>query len=197
MSQIIPKIIHQIWLGGTEVPRQYLAFMESWKRYHPDWEYHLWTADNMIELQNQNIYDATTNLVQKTNMARYEILYQFGGIYVELGTACFKNIEPLLEGVEFFVKTKADFYYANSLMGCVPHHELMGELVDGISRSLQLETATSIDEQSGSLYMMKYLLWMPQVTMLEESMLVPEQESVIEIENRYCYQPASLMPSVG
>ena len=112
MSQIIPKIIHQIWLGDGDVPIKYLSFIDSWKSHHPDWEYHLWTVDHLIPLRNQRSYDQTTDVVQKTNIVRYEVLYQYGGIYVELDTACFKNIEPLLDDVEFFVETKDDFYFS-------------------------------------------------------------------------------------
>ena len=35
---IIPKIIHQIWLGSP-VPEYLKTLMESWKALHPDWQY--------------------------------------------------------------------------------------------------------------------------------------------------------------
>ncbi len=198
MSQIIPKIIHQIWLGDGDIPIKYLSFIDSWKSHHPDWEYHLWTVNHLIPLKNQRSYDQTTDVVQKTNIVRYEVLYQYGGIYVELDTACFKNIEPLLDDVEFFVETKDDFYFSNELMGCTPHHELMGELVEGISRSLQTEGLAPIDEQSGSLYMMKYLLWMPEVTILEEAMFIPSHTELLQPEDgSYCYRSARFVPSLG
>ncbi len=154
MSQIIPKIIHQIWLGDGDVPIKYLSFIDSWKSHHPDWEYHLWTVDHLIPLRNQRSYDQTTDVVQKTNIVRYEVLYQYGGIYVEL--------------------------------------------VEGISRSLQTEGLAPIDEQSGSLYMMKYLLWMPEVTILEEAMFIPSHTELLQPEDgSYCYRSARFVPSLG
>ena len=38
----IPKIIHQIWLGGA-LPQKYYAMQKTWQEHHPDWEYRLWT----------------------------------------------------------------------------------------------------------------------------------------------------------
>src|SRR5438876_9483420 len=45
----IPKIIHQIWLGSP-VPSVYEPFMKSWQEKHPDWEYRLWTDENVHSL---------------------------------------------------------------------------------------------------------------------------------------------------
>ncbi len=96
------------------------------------------------------------------------------------------------------METKDDFYFSNELMGCTPHHELMGELVEGISRSLQTEGLAPIDEQSGSLYMMKYLLWMPEVTILEEAMFIPSHTELLQPEDgSYCYPSARFVPSLG
>ncbi len=38
----IPKIIHQIWIGSP-LPQKYYRWQKSWQKYHPDWEYKLWT----------------------------------------------------------------------------------------------------------------------------------------------------------
>ena len=39
---MIPKIIHQIWLGPLPPPQRWL---DSWRDHHPDWDYHLWTNE--------------------------------------------------------------------------------------------------------------------------------------------------------
>lgn len=111
MSQIIPKIIHQIWLGDGDVPIKYLSFIDSWKSHHPDWEYHLWTVDHLIPLRNQRSYDQTTDVVQKTNIVRYEVLYQYGGIYVELDTACLKILNLYWMMSNFLWKLKMIFIF--------------------------------------------------------------------------------------
>ena len=42
----LPKIIHQIWLGG-QLPEKYRAWSESWKKFNPDWQYILWTDEDV------------------------------------------------------------------------------------------------------------------------------------------------------
>ena len=196
MSQMIPKIIHQIWIGDSEIPKQCLQYIDSWKKHHSDWEYRLWTDENMIKLQNQELYDSTTNIRQKADIARYELLYRFGGVYVDIDMECFKNIEPLLDGVEFFVGTEDDFYFSNELMGCVPYHELMCELVEGIPASIKSDFNLTIDEQSGPIYITKYLLWMPQVTVVEQEIFFPEQNCQANLKKSYAAHRAKLLASL-
>ena len=49
---MIPKIIHQIWLGPNKRPD---IWMNSWKinyiKKHPDWTYKLWTEKEINMLQ--------------------------------------------------------------------------------------------------------------------------------------------------
>lgn len=178
MEQLIPKIIHQIWLGNHPIPTQIQSYMQSWKKFHPDWQFILWTEENMLPLQNQELYDQTENIRQKADIVRYEVLYQYGGVYVDIDMECFKNIEPLLQDAEFFLGTEDDFYYSNELMAVVAKHDLIKELIDGIKWSLLDSKNKNIDEQTGPVFITKYLLWMPQVTVAEQRILYPTLEQV-------------------
>ena len=44
----IPKIIHQIWVGGKKIPQKYKKLIKTVKDVHPDWEYKLWTNEMWI-----------------------------------------------------------------------------------------------------------------------------------------------------
>lgn len=43
LPEIIPKIIHQIWIGHDQLPHNKKVLMDSVKNLHPDYEYKLWT----------------------------------------------------------------------------------------------------------------------------------------------------------
>ena len=43
---MIPKIIHQIWIGNLEPP---ISLMNSWKNKHPDFKYILWDEERIRE----------------------------------------------------------------------------------------------------------------------------------------------------
>ena len=43
---MIPKIIHQLWVGPKKPP---LQLMETWKTNHPDWQYMFWNEETLKE----------------------------------------------------------------------------------------------------------------------------------------------------
>ena len=82
----IPKIIHQIWLGPHKPPFS----MDSWKNKYcsrfPDWKYKLWTEYEIrrqLDLINLSYYQKDPRWDAKSDIARYEILYRFGGMYID------------------------------------------------------------------------------------------------------------------
>lgn len=93
-NKIIPKIIHQIWIG-TKVPKKYNEWRNSWKKYNPDYEYFLWDEKKILQLEliNRKQFLETKYPVVKSNLARHEILFQFGGVYVDTDFECLKKID--------------------------------------------------------------------------------------------------------
>ena len=132
----LPKKIHQIWLG-SEFPVRYKKFAESWKKFNPDWEYKLWTDNNIndVVLTNRIIYDSITNLGQKSDYLRYHILNQFGGIYVDTDFECLKSFDSL-SYVDFLVgvgyPTQLELYIG--LIASIPHHPIMELIVKSMPK---------------------------------------------------------------
>ncbi|HEV2916999.1 MAG TPA: glycosyltransferase [Candidatus Babeliales bacterium] len=100
---VIPKIIHQIWLGSP-VPSIYQHCMQSWIDHHPDWHYKLWTDENVheITLYNKKFYDEAQNYGTKSDILRWEILYQYGGLYVDVDYECFRSFDLLHHIYDFY-----------------------------------------------------------------------------------------------
>lgn len=44
--QNIPKIIHYCWFGEKPLPDEYKKYIDSWKKYCPDWEIREWNESN-------------------------------------------------------------------------------------------------------------------------------------------------------
>ncbi|MBI4128068.1 MAG: hypothetical protein HY459_03285 [Parcubacteria group bacterium] len=112
MEIAIPKIIHQIYHPfppRTEETIPYnrfkRAWIESWKRCHPDWEYRLWGEEDSRELIKAyypwflSTYDSYDVPIKRVDAIKYFVLHAFGGLYVDLDFACLKNFEPLLGGL--------------------------------------------------------------------------------------------------
>lgn len=133
---ILPKIIHQIWLGGT-IPNKYKQYADTWREFNPEWEYKLWTDSDVttMDLPNRELYNSMTNYGPKSDLLRYHILNQYGGVYADTDFECLKSFDSL-SYLSFFTgigyPSKLELY--PGLIGCVPHHPIMEKLVEEVCK---------------------------------------------------------------
>ena len=98
MIQKIPKIIHYCWFGGNPLPKEAKKCIASWRKYCPDFEIKEW---------NENNFDVNScNYMQEaykqkkwafvSDYARFKIIYEYGGIYMDTDVELIKSIDSLL-----------------------------------------------------------------------------------------------------
>ncbi len=143
----IPKIIHQIWSEKyTPLPDSLKELTESWKEFHPDWKYILWN-DEMISdfLQNKyphylDIYKKFPHDVQRWDAIRFLIIYEYGGLYIDVDYWCLKNVESLLKRDCCLAQepsTHLIFYpgkktITNAFIGAIPKVHFLKRLVQKV-----------------------------------------------------------------
>ena len=101
----IPKIIHQTAPADkSKWNPEWYRCQETWKKYFPEPEYKhiLWNDDdlaNFIKSEYPEYYDIYISYdknIKRIDMARYFILYKYGGIYADMDYMCFKNFYDLV-----------------------------------------------------------------------------------------------------
>lgn len=143
----IPRHFHQIWVGSP-IPPQFLEFSETWRTKNPGWDLTFWTDETLPRLRNQALYDDAPNLVDsrlvprfQSDLARYELLEQYGGIYVDSDFEALNPIEPWLDGIDLFAVAEKPGLIANGIMGGTAGHPFFTALIDN--------AATSVAERPG------------------------------------------------
>lgn len=130
-SPKIKPIIHSFWFSGEEKPDLYKKCMESWYRYCPDFEVIEW---------NQKNYDVTKNLYMReafehrkwafvSDYARLDILYQYGGIYLDMDVELVASLTPLLYADSFFCRQEDGFLELGSGFGVSAGDTLIEEML--------------------------------------------------------------------
>lgn len=100
---MIPKIIHYCWFGKNPLPKSAIKCIESWKKYCPDYEIIEHNEDNY----DINKYEYTKEAYEAkkwafvSDIARLDILYNYGGIYLDTDVEIIKPIDDLLESSGF------------------------------------------------------------------------------------------------
>jgi len=100
----IPKRLHQIWLGPRPAPREW---MNTWRDQNPGFDYGEWNDSDVsaLGLLNRTVYERYMSeriFDGAADVARVEILYRFGGIYVDADSVAVRPIDDELLEAGFF-----------------------------------------------------------------------------------------------
>ena len=137
-SLLIPKLFHWIWFGPKPLPEQHRCWIDGWLRLHPGWNHILWTDANRPTFTNEAQFLGADNFAEMADIARYELLYRWGGVYVDTDTECLRSIEPLLAGVEAFaVEAGEPHTIETTPLGVTPSHPWMAELIARLPKAME------------------------------------------------------------
>ena len=80
---MIPKIIHYCWFGGNPLPEDAKRYIESWKKYCPDYEIKEWNEKNFDLDMYPYVREAYDNrkFAFVTDVVRLYACYHEGGLY--------------------------------------------------------------------------------------------------------------------
>jgi hypothetical protein len=147
----LPRMIHIVWLGDQPLSKQSEECIESWHRHHPGWVFQVWRDDDIVKQHDQLFNkDALKYALRHghygmaSDILRLELLYQHGGLYVDVDYFCVASLTDLHDG-------RFDFYCGASNTGCVeinngifacqPGHFLLKRLMRAIQTWFQEHNA--------------------------------------------------------
>jgi mannosyltransferase OCH1-like enzyme len=144
---MIPKVIHQIWIGPKSPP----AYMDGWKI--AGFDYVLWDekAIDKLKLINQKHYDYFLKkriYYGAADIARVEILHQYGGLYVDADTIRLRDLPDEWFDASFFaVETNRaegkKYRVANGVMASEKGGKVMAEYIKRIKKAKKIEPCWS------------------------------------------------------
>lgn len=119
MCDIIPKIIHQIWMQGyVNISLKNKIKIENTKKKHLKWKYILWDEKKIIELLNEPSYlkykekfYKFNHMHQKIDFSKIMILDKFGGIYIDMDCDVIKNLDIIFDknkNYDFIISKMSD-----------------------------------------------------------------------------------------
>jgi glycosyltransferase involved in cell wall biosynthesis len=139
---MIPKIIHQIWIGPKKPP----SYMKNWAKLNPSFQYILWDNERVSNflIKNKKQYDLFGDKYHgKSDILRYEILHEYGGVYFDADCEPNRPLDDSLLDTDFFScylnEKKRNNRLANGIIGCVKGHKLMLEMIDHISKIQKID----------------------------------------------------------
>lgn len=106
---MIPKIIHYCWFGKGLMPHSQKKCIEGWKRLMPDYTFMRWdesTFDYTQYAASKYAYEVKKYALV-SDVCRYNVLAQYGGIYLDTDVELFQRFDRFLDcnffsGIELY-----------------------------------------------------------------------------------------------
>lgn len=95
---MIPKKIHYCWFGRNPLPKAAKKCIDSWRKHFPDYEIIEWNEDNYDVNKIKYTEDAykAKNYAYVSDYARFDILYNEGGLYFDTDVEVIRSFEDIL-----------------------------------------------------------------------------------------------------
>jgi mannosyltransferase OCH1-like enzyme len=185
---VVPRILHQIWLGDRPFPEEFARYRESWLHHHPAWEHRFWTEENLPgDLRRPEVYERLRVPAERSDILRLEVLWRFGGVYVDTDFECHRPLDPLIDGLDFFTAPlKPNGWVNNAFLGSSPHHPIL----DRALRELRPREFHGYDKHAaGPRFLDALLREYPEVTLLPAELFY--QTSPGQLEGAYATHHAA------
>lgn len=200
----IPHIIHQSWKNSL-IHLIFQPWILSWRRNHPSWKYWFWTDIDLLTLvqkkfpQYQTLFNSYQTQIEKVDVAKYMILYEYGGVFADLDMVSLKSIDRVLQGhalvlakepwIHSNLFDKMEMIVSNAIMASRPKHPFMKWILEHLQDNVNNPTF-SIVWRTGPHMLTKELarynqafkesLERDKVTLLEHDVLLPRPEPIRE-----------------
>lgn len=153
----IPKVVHFIWLGPRPFPPYSVENVRTWMAQNPDWTFKYWTdrdrsppCNGMERILVQQFpfqvlgsrFADSENYGEKSDILRYEILFQEGGVYVDHDANCLQPFDGLHSAYDFYCCLEAPhplmagsrITCGNGVIGARPGHPVIGKILEVIDQ---------------------------------------------------------------
>lgn len=158
---MIPHVFHFIWVGGP-MPDHLAAYVETWRDVHPDWALILWDEERLDATLDQTLdlfrtaEQVTPHVGQfRSDVARYELLWRFGGVYVDCDFEALRPIDELLvDGPELFAAWETDDVWVNNaILAARPGAGVLVDVLDGLAANIAAHPTGRPNVQTGPQYL--------------------------------------------
>lgn len=128
----IPKIIHYCWFGKRQIPDELKVYMESWKKYCPDYKIIRWDENNCDITKNRYAEDAykAGKWGFVSDFVRLDVLYKYGGIYMDTDVELLKPLDELLYDSMFCGFEISQYISSGLLLGAAERHDAIKKMAD-------------------------------------------------------------------
>ena len=184
---MIPKTLHFIWIGDqSKMPDKCI---DTWISKNPDYKVNIWDNDSLKNNVWRN-WDKISDMLHKKDYAgasdvmRYQILYDNGGIYIDADSVCLKPLEDWLLDCEAFACWEQELVrnnlIANGFIGGVKGAKVWNTCMDVVATKDCKEEKLAWQITGPLMLSEVYFQHQPNLTVYPSNFFLPKHHSGYE-----------------
>lgn len=148
----IPKVFHRIWVGSKLIPERFERYWETWQQHHPDAQFRTWTDADIPSFGPEivRLCGQCRNPAEVSDVLRFCIIAEHGGIYLDTDFECVKPIWELLHGWDFATCWENPTVASSAFFASVPGHPILQRMM-GRLRTLEIDPTVTQMKTAGPL----------------------------------------------
>lgn len=149
----IPRIIHKIWHdfskdgSGRAIPEKYMINQNKCQQINKEFTTLVWDAEKCRELLETKfpwflpVYDEYTYDIQRVDAIRPFILYEYGGIYLDMDVECIKPFGSVIQenSDKIFIVEDVNkilsYSFNNFIIASPPKHRFWETVMDQLVKN--------------------------------------------------------------
>jgi mannosyltransferase OCH1-like enzyme len=151
----IPHVIHQFAPGNRDVwHASWGPCHDSWKHHFDSFEHHLWTDEAIDDFVHRrfgadfyDVFNSFAHPIQRLHVARYLVMYEYGGIYADMDVECMDDFYDHLHAGKANLIYNDDDTFHNALMASPAHHPFWHYV---LSEALGWRMSEDVDSSTGT-----------------------------------------------
>ena len=158
-TKAIPHIVHftSSWANHDgEIPEDVTKWVATWPKKNPGWKFYIWSTKSVRRLIKKrftvdllNLFDSYELDIQRADSMRHFIMYEFGGVYVDLDMECVQPLNNFVDNYTCIISTEPDEhrlllynqsqpYLTGAFLASVPKHPFYLMAINQLSQNLAL-----------------------------------------------------------
>jgi mannosyltransferase OCH1-like enzyme len=146
---MIPKTVHYCWLSGDPYPELIGKYIQSWKKFLPDYQFVLWDKPKVENIQNEWLKQtiALKKYAFASDYVRIYSLFNYGGVYLDADVELVASLDPFLKH-NFFIGVEYNNDLEPAVFGAVPGHLWLNHLLNYYNNRSFIKSDGAFDEKT-------------------------------------------------
>jgi FkbM family methyltransferase len=149
-----------------------LELIEIAKTLHPEWQVHVWQDPlDTTGFLLAHYHKEASNGAQLADLIRLDLIYRYGGIYLDSDVRMIRSLDSLCGNENFFC-SQDGYYLTNAVFGASKHSPAVRALIDDLLDQ-EPDWSQPASVTTGPLFFRRVLQWRADITLLPRETFYP------------------------